>query len=101
MNRAGYCLSGFIEDGNTNFFEKGLVHTFGKLPASAFTEDAGKYVVEMRINTQIDTSTDSKQVSKSIVWYRLASKGIDVILYMLRLVLAKRPTCPAGRLSIS
>jgi len=38
---------------------------------------AGKYVLDLRGNTQIDTSTDSKQVSESIVWYRLVSKGIE------------------------
>jgi len=37
----------------------------------------GKYVLGLRINTQIDTPTDSKQVLKSIDWYRLVLKGID------------------------
>jgi len=38
---------------------------------------AGKYVLGLRGNTQIDTPTDSKQVSKRTDWYRLASKDSD------------------------
>jgi len=75
-----------------------VVHSFMRLNKGAgercFVKsdipEPGKYVLGLRINAQIDTSTDSKQVSKSVDWYRLASKGIDVILSMLRLVFSEK-----------
>jgi len=53
-------------------------------------ENAGKYVPGLRIITQIDTPTDSKQVSKRFYWYRLVPKGIGVILSMLRLGICEK-----------
>jgi len=53
---------------------------YRKLPISAglcLAESAGKYIWGLREITQIDTSADSKQVSKSIDWYRFGAIGID------------------------